>query len=281
MPSHIDLGDARPVAEIRAAMEGRTVVAFTGAGVSAESGVPTFRGPEGLWKSHNPEDLATPGAFARDPELVWEWYRWRRRRVARCRPNPAHMALAREATRRPLTIVTQNVDGLHAVARRSIGAAVGPPGHGPAPIELHGSLFRDRCTACRYSRNVPFPPGNDVETGADAERLNGGEALPLCPSCGQLLRPDVVWYGEALDQSALEAGFRAAHDAAVCLVIGTSGVVYPAAHVPLITHESGGLVIEVNPAPTALSHLARFHVAGAAAEVVPALLAPSVELGSP
>ena len=162
--------------------EAERVVALTGAGVSAESGVPTFRGDGGLWKTYRAEDLATPHAFARDPRLVWEWYGWRRRVVEQCSPNAAHSALARAASTRDFRVVTQNVDGLHTVAWERAGQS------GESPIELHGALFRTRCTRCsaRWVDRAPI----DATSRA---------TLPSCAACGALARPDIVWFGEALD----------------------------------------------------------------------------------
>lgn len=240
------------------AKAGRVVV-LTGAGVSAESGVPTFRGEAGLWKSRRPEELATPEAFRRDPRLVWEWYGWRRGLVGRCRPNPGHHALARAALARgSLVVVTQNVDGLHEIAARE-AASGGDPG--PAlPVELHGSLFRSRCTGC----GRPSPDRGAV----DASSL---ETLPRCRGCAELLRPDVVWFGERLDPAVLDRAFRAARAADVCLVVGTSAVVHPAASLPLATLASGGRLIEVNPADTPLTARADVVLRGAAGELLPGL----------
>ena len=237
---------------------------LTGAGVSAESGVPTFRGPDGLWKNHRPERLATAEAFRTDPRLVWEWYAWRRQRVAACRPNAAHEALARLTLRDPGSrIVTQNVDGLHELAvhqavvpetastqgaqPRESAADRTDPTSGPAlPVELHGSLYRVRCVACRYGAGHRGP----VDTASEA-------SLPRCPDCGHLLRPDVVWFGESLDEATLSAAIGAAEGADVCLVVGTSAVVHPAASLPLVTRQAGGVIVEVNPEPTPLSGVAR------------------------
>lgn len=239
--------------------DARTVLVLTGAGVSAESGVPTFRGDGGLWKSHRAEELATPAAFARDPRLVWEWYAWRRELVASCRPNAAHRALAELAARRPgVVIATQNVDGLHGRA-----AAELPPGGMPvaAPIELHGSLFRVRCTLCPHA--APHDAAVDASTRA---------TLPRCPVCGALLRPGVVWFGESLEAPVLGAALRAAERADVCLVVGTSAVVQPAASLAAVTREAGGRVIEVNPAETPISAFADEVLRGAAGEVVPTIV---------
>lgn len=207
---------------IRAA---RRPVALTGAGVSAESGVPTFRGPDGLWRNHRPEDLATPEAFARDPAVVWEWYNWRRERIAQARPNPAHRWLAAYERQAPaFLLVTQNVDGLHGLAgsRRM--------------VEVHGSLWRVRCTTCgaeREDRRVPLP------------------VPPRCEACGGLLRPGVVWFGEALPADALRRAVEAVERADLLLVIGTSAVVHPVASLPGLARSA--YVVEVNPEPTPLT----------------------------
>jgi len=222
------------------------LLVLTGAGVSAESGVPTFRGPEGLWQQHRPEDLATPEAFERDPKLVWEWYAWRRERVAPLSPNPAHGALATlEGRTASFLLVTQNVDGLHALAgSRKL-------------VELHGNLWRVRCTECSLvveDHRVPLP-----------------ELPPRC-GCGALQRPDIVWFGEPLAETAVSMAFAAAHAADVVLVVGTSSVVYPAAALPQIARGAGAFVIEVNPEETPLTHSAHVSLRGKAAELVPALV---------
>lgn len=236
------------------------VCVLSGAGVSAESGVPTFRGEEGLWKSFAPQDLATPQAFRRDPRLVWEWYDWRREKIRSCRPNPGHEALARFALgRRSVRIVTQNVDGLHEMAARE--AATGKDPTPALPLELHGSIFRTRCTSCVYK----IPHRDPIST-------ESVESLPRCPVCSSLMRPDVVWFGEALDPRVISEAFQVAQEAQVCLVVGTSALVHPAASVPLATQDSGGALIEVNPAPTPLTSLARVSMRGASGELLPALL---------
>lgn len=202
----------------------RRVVVLTGAGISAESGVPTFRGAGGLWKGLDPMQLATPEAFDRDPELVWEWYGWRRGLVAKCQPNPAHDFLAwLEPQVESFTLVTQNVDGLHQKAGSK------------NVIEIHGALFkshcRRRCQAPREDFSVEF------------------EELPRCPVCKDLERPGVVWFGESLPEGALEAGIEAAAQADVFLVIGTSRVVFPAASLVPLAARSGAKVHEINPHP--------------------------------
>ena len=264
--------------------DARRLVVLTGAGVSAESGVPTFRGAGGLWREHRPEELATPAAFARDPRLVWEWYAWRRDLVARCAPNAAHLALARLALARDakrgagsVRIVTQNVDGLHADAARAAAAALllaearealpdvlraaSGPSAAALPLELHGNLFRSRCTACRarYESDV-------------TSRLLAGGLPPHCPQCDSLLRPDVVWFGEALDEAVLASATQAATAADVCLVVGTSGVVHPAAGLAALTADGGGAVIEINPERTPLTGLAAVSLRLPAAVAVPAIV---------
>jgi NAD-dependent deacetylase len=223
-----------------------SVLVLTGAGVSAESGVPTFRGPEGLWREFRPEDLATPEAFRQNPELVWEWYAWRRERIAPTRPNAAHRALAAlESIATEFLLATQNVDGLHSLAgSRRV-------------VELHGSLWRLRCTSCdavAEDRRVPLP-----------------ELPPRC-RCSALQRPDVVWFGEALPEHALSQALEAARRAQVVLVIGTSSLVHPAALIPRVAQGAGAFLIEVNPEPTPLTHAADAALRGRAAEIVPVLV---------
>jgi len=235
-----------------------SVIVLTGAGVSAESGVPTFRGAGGLWKTFRPEELATPEAFARDPRLVWEWYAWRRTLVDACVPNAAHRTFAEWALHPGgVTIVTQNVDGLHARAARE---AVGDGDPTPAlPVEVHGSLLRDRCSGC------------DRRSDPVTVDATSAETLPRCVRCEALLRPDVVWFGEMLDEAVLAKADAAAVTADVCLVVGTSALVHPAASLPLRTRGQGGVVIEVNPEETPLTRVAEISIRGKAAEVVPLL----------
>ena len=240
--------------------EARSIVVLTGAGISAESGVPTFRGEGGLWRSHRPEELATPEAFRRDPRLVWAWYGWRRELISRCDPNPGHRALADWALGRDgVTLVTQNVDGLHEVA--ALEAACGDEAKRAFPIKLHGSLFRVRCTRCSHRSQ-----DRSVVDAADLE------SLPHCPSCSALLRPDVVWFGESLDEGILDRAFRAAETADVCLGVGTSALVQPAASLPLATLRAGGRVVEVNPDATALTTLATVSLRAPSGETLPRLL---------
>ena len=250
------LSDAR-----RKLAAARTVVVLTGAGISAESGVPTFRGEEGLWKTSRPEDLATPEAFERDPRLVWEWYSWRREEIAKCSPNAAHLALARFAlARSDVRIITQNVDGLHVQAARI--AAGGADASRAMPLELHGAIFRDRCTMCSFQQ--------DNRSGVDHASI---ASLPRCEQCGGLLRPDVVWFGERLYPGVMEEALAWAERADICIVIGTSALVYPAAGLGEATRANGGAVIELNPAETPLTRTAAIALRGPAADIVPKLFA--------
>ncbi|MCE7873207.1 NAD-dependent deacylase [bacterium CPR1] len=219
----------------------RRVVVLTGAGVSAESGVPTFRGEQGLWKTYRPEQLATPQAFSGNPELVWEWYQHRQSVVSSCAPNPAHHALA-ELEGRPgsITLITQNVDGLH---RRAGSENV---------LELHGNIFRARCTREGGVRQF--------------------EGKLKC-ECGAWLRPHIVWFGEQLDPVILEGAFSAARRAEVFLAVGTSSLVAPANLLAGMAAQAGATVIEVNLAPTPLTVEADFFLQGPAGEVLPRLLA--------
>jgi NAD-dependent deacetylase len=232
-------------------------VVLTGAGISAESGVPTFRGPGGLWKQFRPEDLATPEAFARDPRLVWEWYGWRRGLIAQCVPNPAHRALAAWMARAPgVVLVTQNVDDLHERAAREAGAPDGPP----RLLKVHGAIFRARCTACGTE---------DAHDGpVDATRE---ATLPRC-ACGGLLRPAVVWFGEMLPADVIQRAFQAARDADACLVVGTAGAVYPAAGIVHEAQHRGAPVIVVDPGDTEYDAIADLRIAAKAGEVLPLLL---------
>ncbi len=222
----------------------KSLVVLTGAGISAESGVPTFRGDEGLWKTYRAEELATPQAFQRDPQLVWEWYQWRRGLIAAKVPNAAHEALVGlEQTIIQFQLITQNVDGLHAKAgSRNM-------------LEMHGNIWKMRCTHC------------GVKTEDHSLSL---PALPKCSECDSLLRPDIVWFGEAIDGKHLEQSLSACQNHEVMFVIGTSGVVQPAASFASIAKEAGVFVVEINPAPS-LSGLADVTLSGKAAEVLPQL----------
>lgn len=217
--------------KIKACIEkAQHLTVLTGAGVSAESGIPTFRGGDGLWNRYRPEELATPEAFSRDPETVWRWYAWRMARVFSAEPNPAHIGFAQlQAMGRLVCLITQNVDDLHERAgSRDV-------------LHLHGALRQMRCTLCGRRMPVHRPP--EVPP------------LPLC-ACGALMRPDVVWFGESLPADVLERAFDEAARSDVMIVAGTSAVVHPAASLPLEVKRHGGTVIEINPDVTPLSSVA-------------------------
>ena len=233
------------------------ILICSGAGMSAESGVPTFRGSDGLWKQYRPEELATPGAFRRDPRLVWEWYDWRRQLVSTCRPHDGHRAVASAQAARRVRVVTQNVDGLHEKAASDLDAEA----TADRLLAVHGSLFRSTCTHCPYERRDRDP----VDTRSE-------ETLPRCPDCGHLLRPGVVWYGEPLDTRILARASQWAMASDACLVVGTSAVVEPAASLPRLVLEAGGTVIEVNLEPTLLTPLATYAIEGKASQLLPRLL---------
>ncbi len=230
---------------VAALRDARHVCVMTGAGVSAESGVPTFRdAQEGLWAKYRAEDLATPEAFMADPDLIWRWYRWRRDLADEVEPNPGHYALAQLADIVPrLTLVTQNVDNLH---QRAGSRDV---------IEFHGNIFVDRC----------FADGTE-HTGDDSLDV------PVCPDCGGPLRPGVVWFGEAIPEHALNASWAAAIDCDVFLSVGTSSLVYPAAGLADVAQQNGAVVAEVNPNPTALAGGFDFAIAGNSGVVLPELV---------
>jgi NAD-dependent deacetylase len=224
----------------------RSLAVLTGAGISADSGVPTFRGADGLWRNFRAEDLATPEAFERDPRLVWEWYNWRRELIATKQPNPAHLALV-ELERRcaQFWLITQNVDGLH----RSAGST--------QLSEIHGNIWKVRCTVCgavEDNHDVPIP------------------IPPSCLHCKGLLRPHIVWFGESLFAGDLARCGAALASCDVLLVIGTSGVVYPAAGFASMAKASGAFVAEINPDATPHSAIVDVSLKGRGKEIVPLLL---------
>ena len=225
----------------------KKVTVLTGAGVSAESGVPTFRDAQtGLWAKYSPEELATPRAFRRNPRLVWEWYEWRRKLVADAQPNAAHFALAEmENIFAQFQLITQNVDGLHQRAgSRNV-------------IELHGNIARTKC----------FEEGRVVSTWKET-----GDVPPKCPACGGPLRPDVVWFEEAVPEEKIALANEFSTSCDVFFSIGTSAMVYPAASLPLEALESGATLVEINTQSTPLTKKANFVLSGAAGLIVPELV---------
>ena len=235
-------------AELISTLQGTTkLVALTGAGVSQESGLRTFRDAQtGLWAQYKPEDLASPQAFRRDPKLIWDWYAWRREAVKGVRPNAGHYALVEIETHIPeFTLITQNVDGLHRMAGSK------------NVLELHGNIQRVRCSEC-YTFAETW--GDDTES------------VPQCSVCSGLLRPDVVWFGEALPRDQLEASVEAARSCEVFFSIGTSGVVQPAASLAHAARNRGAVVVEVNAEPTLLTSKANYAFHGKSGEMLPELV---------
>ncbi|GAA5514629.1 NAD-dependent protein deacylase Sir2 [Deinococcus carri] len=236
--------------EARAALaSARRVAVLTGAGVSAESGIPTFRDAQtGHWARFRPEDLASPEAYRRDPETVWQWYAGRYADVSRAQPNEAHRLLAEleRAKGAGFFLATQNVDGLHTRAGSE------------RLVELHGNLTTARCEGCGIVTPLPAP---DTFTPP-----------PTCPVCAARMRPNIVWFGEYLPEDALEAATHAFQEADVALIVGTSGVVYPAAGLAFETRREGGVVIEVNPEETELTPYMDHSVRDVASKGLAALL---------
>jgi NAD-dependent deacetylase len=224
-----------------------SVCVLTGAGISAESGVATFRGGDGLWSKLKPEELANFDAFLRNPELVWEWYNYRRQIVHDVKPNAAHYALVRlEELTKEFTLITQNVDNLHSRAGNK------------RVLELHGNIERSYCVDCRKS----------VENVEVSQK----KKVPRCSSCNGIIRPDVVWFGEMLPDGVFEAATEAAQRCELFLTIGTSAVVYPAAGLPMAARNQGAYVVEVNTEPTEISHTVNETLLGKAGEVLPQLI---------
>jgi len=239
---------ATPIDQLGQLLEGASrVTVLTGAGISAESGIPTFRGSEGLWNNYTPEELATPDAFAQDPALVWRWYDWRRSLVANARPNAAHTALVALEQRHAVAVITQNVDGLHAQAgSREL-------------IELHGNIWRVRCTRCAtIALNTEVPLST---------------VPPVCPRCGGLVRPHIVWFGEAVDPYDHQRSIELIRTADVFLVIGTSGLVHPAAAFARVAKTARVPVVEINPDATPNTPLADLVIAERAVPVFSELVA--------
>jgi NAD-dependent protein deacetylase/lipoamidase len=251
------------------------VTVLTGAGVSAASGVPTFRGADGLWKNFRPETLATAEAFGRDPKLVWEWYAWRRSRIAACDPNPAHRVLAEWSRRFPnFRLITQNVDGLHesAFAKASTSAKASADktagqGHASDVIRLHGSIWEVSC----WEGCAKAPKRWRDET------LSFDELPPRCPHCGGLIRPGVVWFGETLDPAVVRKASQAA-ECDVFITIGTSAIVYPAAGFLAAAKQHGAFTAEINPEATPATSTVDLALMGGAERILPEIdaLLPAV-----
>ncbi len=221
----------------------KKIVFFTGAGISAESGISTFRGKDGIWNKMKPEELANFDAFMRNPDLVWEWYQHRRDIIHKARPNAGHYAIAEFEKYLDVTVVTQNIDNLH---RRAGSTKI---------FELHGNIERNYCIDCRTSYNAP--------------QFELANKAPKCEKCGGLVRPDVVWFGEMLPQDEFREGEKAAEWSDICFVVGTSAVVYPAAYIPISAKQAGSYIVEINVEPTDMTRYADYSILGTAGEILP------------
>ena len=222
--------------------EAQSIVFFTGAGISSESGIPTFRGKEGLWNKFRPEELASFEAFIRNPEIVWEWYNYRRKIIHEAKPNAAHLTIAEMQNQfKDVTVVTQNVDNLH---RRAGSKKI---------FELHGNIERNFCIDCKKFHN---------------EELDFSTGVPKC-ECGGLIRPDVVWFGEYLPEDQFLGGEKAAIKSDIFFVIGTSALVYPAAGLVYTAKASGATIVEVNIEETGISSSVDYSYFGKAGEILP------------
>ena len=222
------------------------ILVFTGAGMSAESGIATFRGKDGLWNKLKPEELANFNAFMKNPDMVWEWYQYRRKIIENTDPNPGHYAIAEMEKYYEINVVTQNVDNLHARA-------------GSTNIdELHGSIMRNFCMNCGTFYN-------DLKVELEKH-------VPKCEKCGGLIRPDVVWFGENLRGNAFPNGERKAKECDICFVIGTTAIVYPAAYIPMTAKQYGAYLVEINIESTDLSYQADYSIFGKAGEILPEIL---------
>lgn len=224
----------------------KKIVFFTGAGISAESGIPTFRGADGIWNKMKPEELASFDGFMKNPNLVWEWYQYRRNIIHNVQPNAGHIAIAEFEKFYDVTVVTQNIDNLH---RRAGSKKI---------FELHGNIERNYCINCHTFYN-------DI-------KLSENKFVPKCEKCGGLIRPDVVWFGEMLPQDQFTGGETAAEWSDICFVLGTSAVVYPAAYIPQSAKRAGSYLVEVNIEETELSPYTDYSIFGKAGEILPEVL---------
>ena len=245
-------GQALPDDLITSLRDATAIAVLCGAGLSAESGIPTFRDSQaGLWSKHDPMDLASPEGFARNPQLVWQWYQWRRSLIAETAPNAGHLALAELQSKRPSTsIITQNVDGLQQRAG-SISEHV---------LELHGNIERNICSRTR----------KPIDPAWLRDRCDQPPASPHHPE--GLARPDVVWFGESLESATLNQSINVSQNCDLMLVVGTSGLVHPAASLPVLAQDHGARLLEINPQSTALSALVDWHWLQTAAIALPALI---------
>ena len=222
----------------------KNIVFVTGAGISQESGIPTFRGKDGLWRKYDPMTLATIDAFYQNPKLVWEWYDERRQNILSANPNPGHIAIAELEKYKQVSVLTQNIDGLH---QRAGSTSV---------YELHGSIITIKCTVCDFKDKITS---------------SFSQLPPLC-KCGNMLRPDVVWFGEALPQDIWQSAMEQASSCDAMIVVGTSLAVSPANLLPVYAKENGALMIEINPDMTLMSEMMDLSLRSSAAKALPELL---------
>ncbi len=225
----------------------KDILFFTGAGISAESGIPTFRGKDGIWNKLKPEELANFNAFLKNPDMVWEWYQYRRQIVEEKSPNPGHMTIVEfEKYFNSVAVVTQNVDSLH---NRAGSKKV---------LELHGNIEKNYCIKCksRYDNLI----------------ISENKTAPKCKKCGGLVRPDVVWFGEMLPQDVFNEAEKLAMRSDICFVIGTSAVVYPAANIPFVAKQYGSVLVEINITQTGLTNFCDYSIMGNSGEVLPLIL---------
>ena len=228
--------------------EAKSIVFFTGAGISAESGIPTFRGKDGIWNKLKPEELANFNAFLKNPDMVWEWYQHRRNIIHETGPNPAHHAIVEfEKYYDDVAVVTQNVDNLHGrVGSKNI-------------YELHGNIERNYCVDCK--------------TEYDDSKIDlSTKQVPNCELCDGLIRPDVVWFGEMLPQQVFADAEKKAEQSDICFIIGTSAVVYPAAYIPMSAKQNGSYLVEINITNTEISSYCNYSLFGKAGEIMPEIL---------
>lgn len=232
----------------------KSIVFFTGAGISAESGISTFRGKDGIWNKLRPEELASFDAFMKNPDMVWEWYQYRRKIINESKPNPGHIAIAEfEKYFDKVSVVTQNVDNLHGRA-------------GSKTIyELHGNIERNFCVKCNTFYNTI--------------KYRFTDKAPKCEKCGGLIRPDIVWFGEMLPQEVFANAEKDAEWSDICFVVGTSAVVYPAAYIPIRAKKNGSYLVELNIEETELSGLADYSLFGKSGEILPLILEKVKEMG--
>ena len=222
----------------------KDIVFVTGAGISQESGIPTFRGKDGLWRKYDPMTLATIDAFYQNPKLVWEWYEERRQNILSAKPNPGHLSIAELEKYRKVSVLTQNIDGLH---QRAGSTSV---------YELHGSIITIKCTVCDFR---------------DTITSSFSQLPPIC-KCGNILRPDVVWFGEALPQDIWKSAIEQASSCDIMIVVGTSLAVSPANLLPVYAKENGATLIEVNPDETPMTNIMDLSLRSSAAKALPELL---------